>query len=183
MARKSTKIVEEKPAEEVSAVNTASAEEKKPAKKYKAKALSPHTMVVVRNGFHGKLVYKSSRDDDPIVWSEFGAEQDMELQELRDARNKHKKFFEDNYFLIDDPEIIEYLGVERFYKDALTYDNFDMIFDMTPDEIADKLSKLSVGQKHSVVYRAKQLINDGSIDSIKVITALEHGLGVELIEH
>ena len=42
--------------------------------------------------------------------------------------------------------------------------------------------KLSAGQKKSVAFRAKQLIKDGKIDSIKVINALEKSLSIELIE-
>lgn len=38
------------------------------------------------------------------------------------------------------------------------------------------------GQKRSVVFRAKQLIDEGAIDSIKTINTLESCLGVELIE-
>ena len=42
--------------------------------------------------------------------------------------------------------------------------------------------ELSKGQKRSVAFRAKQLIDEGTIDSIKTINALESCLGVELIE-
>ena len=144
--------------------------------------LDPATIVEVRNGFQGKLIYKSRRTGEEWVWSEFGDSQDMELSELKNAKNTYKKFFTDNWFMIDDPEIIEYLGVEQYYKNAISIDGFDDLFTETPDIIADRVSKLSDGQKHSVVYRAKQLIADGGIDSLSVINTLEKSLGVELIE-
>lgn len=166
-----------------SASETSTHTEPVAAKKYKVRKEIPlNTIVPVVNGFNGMLIYDSPRTNEHFVWEEFGSEQDMELQELKNARNSYRSFFENNWFLISDPEIIEYLGVEKYYKNALTFENFDDIYDLSPKEIEDRVSKLSDGQKATVRYRAKQLINDGVIDSIKTITALEKSLGVELIE-
>lgn len=146
------------------------------------KDLDPNMIIPVRNGFQGKLVYVSSRTKERFTWEEFGDEQDMELHELRNAKSSAKIFFQNNWFLIDDPEVIDYLGVSEYYKNALSYDDFDEIFNMKPDDIRKTIQLLSDGQKKSVAYRAKQLIDSREIDSIKVIDALEGGLGVELIE-
>lgn len=152
-------------------------------KQYKVKKeLDPNMIITVKNGFQGKLIYKSRRTQERFVWEEFGDEQDMDLQELKNAKNSSKSFFENNWFLIDDPEVLEYLGVSRYYKYALNYDSFDDLFTKDSEEISKIISNLSVGQKKSVAYRAKQLISDGIIDSIKVITALEESLLIELID-
>ena len=144
--------------------------------------LDPNMFVPVRNGFNGKLIYKSRKTGERYVWERFGEEQDMELRELRACKTSYKAFYENNWFLIDDPEVIEYLGVERYYKNALTYEDFDALFQLTPEEIEKKIDGLSAGQKSSLTYRAKQLIGEGGIDSIKVINTLEKSLGVALIE-
>lgn len=106
----------------------------------------------------------------------------MDLQELKNARNSSKAFFENNWFLIDDPEVLEYLGVSQYYKYALNFNSFDGLFDKTPDDIKDTISRLSAGQRKSVAYRAKELIANGTIDSIRVINALEESLSIELID-
>lgn len=140
--------------------------------------------ITVRNGFVGTLVYKSSRTNELFVWTEFGGEQEMELRELRNAKNSAKAFFENNWFMFP-PEydwVIDYLGVRRFYKNALGVDGFDEIFELPADELKERLNALSDGQKSSVVYRAIALIKDGEIDSRKTIQTLEDCLGVELIE-
>lgn len=153
------------------------------SKKYRVKAnLDPNMIVVVKNGFPGTLVYKSRKTQEVFVWQEFGDEQDMELAELRNAKNSYKAFFENNWFLFDDPEVIDWLGVTKYYQHALDYDSFDSLFKKTPKEVERVASELSSGQKRAVAFRAKQLIDSGEIDSIKTITALEKGLGVELIE-
>ena len=152
-------------------------------KTFKVKrTLTSSTYITVRNGFNGRLIYKSRKTGERFVWDAFGDEQEMELQELKNAKNSNKGFFENNWFMISDPEVIEYLGVERFYRNALSFENFDSLFSLAPDEVTEKVKLLSSGQRTSVAYRAKQLIEEGVIDSIKVINALEKSLGVKLIE-
>ena len=145
-------------------------------------ALSPTTFATVRNGFSGKLVYRSRKTGERCVWETFGDEQDIELQELKNAKSASRLFFENNWFMIDDPEVIEYLGVERYYRNALSIDDFGDIFEMKPDVIKEKVANLSAGQKNSLAYRARQKIKSEEIDSLKVIDALEKSLGIELIE-
>lgn len=144
--------------------------------------LSPNMFVTVKNGFNGKLVYKSRKTGESFIWDQFGDEQDIELQELKNAKSASRLFFENNWFMFDDPEVIAYLGVERYYKNALSLDKFDDIFVMNPEALKEKIAQLSSGQRNSVAYRARQLINEGEIDSRKVIAALEESLNIELIE-
>lgn len=149
-----------------------------------AKEIDPNQIIVVRSGFHGRLVYKSPRTREKFVWGEFGSDQEMELRELRNAKSANKKYFENNWFMFDEEFewVIGYLGLNQYYKNALSIDGFDNLFKKSPSDIEKSIAKLSIGQKKSVSYRAKQLIADGEIDSNKAIAALEKALGIELIE-
>ena len=138
--------------------------------------------VTVRNGFHGRLIYKSSRTGEKYVWDGFGTEQEMELQELKNAKNTSKGFFKNNWFMFDEDWIVDYLGVRQFYKNAIGIDDFDSIFVKPPAELKKLISGMSDGQKKSVAYRAIEMIASGEIDSRKTITVLEEALGIELIE-
>lgn len=146
------------------------------------KDIDPNQIVTVRNGFQGRLVYKSKRTGERWSWESFGAEQDMELSELKNARNANKKYFINNWFMFDEEWIVDYLGMRQYYKNSLPIQDFDKLFEKSTSEIEKVVSKLSEGQRKSVAYRAKQLIADGGIDSNKVITTLEKYLGTELIE-
>jgi len=146
------------------------------------KKFDPNQIVTVKNGFQGRLVYKSRKTGERFVWDGFGSEQDMELSELKSAKSSNKKYFINNWFMFDDPEIIEYLGMTQYYKFALKINEFDKLFEKSVGEIKNTVSKLSLGQKKSVAYRAKQLVASGDIDSNKTIAALEECLGVELVE-
>ena len=149
-----------------------------------AKEIDLNELISVRNGFQGRLVYKSARTNEKFVWPEFGSEQMIELRELRNAKNTWKKYFRNNWFMFDEEYawVIDYLGMKPYYKNALKIDDFDSLFKKTASEIEKAVAKLSDGQKKSVAYRAKQLIAEGEIDSNKAIAALEKSLGIELIE-
>ena len=147
------------------------------------KDIDQHQIVTVRNGFHGRLVYKSPKTGERFVWEGFGAEQDMEIAELRNAKSANKKYFENNWFMFDEQWVTEYLGLSQYYKFAIPIAEFDKFFEKPAAELEEALAKLSNGQKRSVAYRARQLISEGAIDSNKAIATLEKCLGVELIEH
>lgn len=147
------------------------------------KDIDPHTIITVRNGFQGRLVYRSKKTGERFVWDSFGAEQDMEIGELRNARNSNKKYFINNWFMFDEPWIVDYIGMSQYYKFAIAISDFDKLFEKPIAEIERAVSKLSDGQKKSIAYRAKQLIASSGIDSNKTIATLEKCLGVELVEH
>lgn len=168
-----TSTAAERPAAEVSETT------KKPVV---PKEIDPNQIITVRNGFQGRLVYKSKRTGERWSWESFGAEQDMELSELKNARNSNKKYFINNWFMFDEDWVIDYLGMRQYYKNSLNIQDFDQLFKKHVGEIEDIISKLSEGQRKSVAYRAKQLIAEEEIDSNRVINTLEKCLGVELVE-
>ena len=169
-------------AEEVSQTNTVSETTEPQEKKLSVKDIDINQYITVRNGFQGKLVYKSSRTGELFVWEEFGAEQEIELKELVNAKNSSKKFFENNWFMFEDEWVIDYLGVKQFYRNAVSIEDFDKIFSKSAVEIRNIIPQMSDGQKHSAAYRARTLIAEGVIDSNKAIAALEETLGIELVE-
>lgn len=146
------------------------------------KDIDVHQYVTVRNGFQGHLVYKSPKTGEIFHWYHFGDSQDMELQELRNAKASAKNFFTNNWFMFDEPWVVDYLGMGKCYDNALTLDEFDTVFDLTADKLAKVVNGLSLGQKRSLTYKARKLIESGEIDSNKKIAVLEKALGVELIE-
>lgn len=181
MAKKKIEQVVDPEVESTSA-ESVSAQTEQPKKQKVRVTLDPNLVVTVKNGFPGMLVYISRKTGEKFVWQEFGDEQDMELGELKNARNSSKKFYMNNWFLIDDPAVLDYLGVADYYKYATKNAGFEKLFDKTPAEIKRDVATLSDGQKRSVGYRARQMIKDGELDSVKKISALEEALGITLIE-
>lgn len=147
-----------------------------------AKDVDIHQYITVINGFQGHLVYQSSKTGEVFHWYQFGDTQEMELQELRNAKSSAKGFFTNNWFMFEEPWVVDYLGMGKCYNKALSLEEFDSIFELTPDKISKTIAGLSEGQKRSLAYKARKMISEGEIDSNKKIAALEKALGVELIE-
>lgn len=156
--------------------------EKATPKPIVAKEIDPNQYITVRSGFQGQLIYVSKKTGETFIWDDFGSEQEMELRELRNAKNNCKDFFINNWFMFEDDWVVDYLGVGRYYKNALGIDELDGLFEKSPSEIKTIIEGLSDGQKKTVEYRARMMIADKQIDSLKVIAVLEETLGVELIE-
>ncbi len=164
-------------------------EDKKKATSLSIKNLTPSTTSVwVKNNTYGELNYISKKTGFQTSWEGHGAIQPLTLEELIVMRNSQMMFFEQNWIMIEGfvdseyeemfsaEEIIEFLQVKQYYKGFLCLDNIDSIFTMNPDEIEDKISKMSAGFKNSIIVRANDLINSGEIDSRKVISTLEKAL-------
>ena len=146
--------------------------------------VNPNEIVMVRNGFNGHLVYISPRTQERYSWDGYGDEVEMEIRELRSAKGSQKAFFENNWFMFDDEYswVIPYLGVSKYYENAVTVEQLEEIIDKSPSEIKKWCARLNEGQRDSFVLMVKEKYFNGEIDSMKTITALETGLGIKLIE-
>ena len=51
------------------------------------KTVDPDEYVTVHNGHHGILIYKSKRTGEVFTWEDYGEEQEMQIRELKDAKN------------------------------------------------------------------------------------------------
>lgn len=146
-------------------------------------AITNDTMIECRNGTAGVLIYKSQLNPGYTVeWDRFGDVQELEYRELVSMRGNQRRFFEENWILIDDPAVIKKLGVERYYKNSLTTDNFDAVFTMPAEKIKKIVPALPGGTKDAIASEAKKKIETGELDSRSAIKALEESLSVELEE-
>lgn len=141
-------------------------------------------LIPVYNGFHGVLVYASKKTGEIYQWDNFGDYQDIELKELKVAKSSSKDFFINNWFMFDDEHqwVIDYLGLQQFYKNSISLEGFEDILTLTPAKIKSTIAGMSKGQKDSLMYMVKNMVANNEIDSLKTLSALEEGLGITLIE-
>lgn len=143
--------------------------------------ITNETMVECRSGVSGNLIYKSSLNPGYVVeWNSLGEIQEMEYRELVSMRGNQRRFFEENWILIDDPAVIKKLGVGRYYQNSLSTDDFEDVFNMSADEIKEIVPALPGGTKDAIASEAKKKIDSGELDSRSAIKALEDSLDVEL---
>ena len=144
------------------------------------------TVVPVVCNAVGGLVYESQRNRGAIIrWDSIGSIEYLEVAELVSMRNTSRRFFEDNWVVLEDADdftagqIYEFLKVSQYYKNVFTSENIDEIFEMNPKEIVKVVSGLSKGMKDTIASRAKEKIDAKELDSSNKIDALETALNVK----
>lgn len=173
------KTTEQKPQTNVTPVR---AEETKTSPKRRAKVALPlDTQVcVVSAVMPGSLIYQSKRMQGmSFEWYEFGDEQYIELAELQAMRNSYPAFFEQNWILIDDEEVLEFLHAERFYKHIKSVDDLYQLLNSSAQEIKRVVPELSRSLKQTLAHLAKKHIDDGTLDSSALIRAIEDTTGFQ----
>ena len=115
------------------------------------------------------------------VWHEFGQEIPMEMAELYSMKNTDRKFFTENWIEVD-INVLRDLQMDRFYKNAMTVDEINNMFEMDADELIRKVSNMTIALKNCVGIKASEMIADGRLTNIHTINALEKALNCELYE-
>lgn len=166
-------------------INNGDVEKPIATKKAKANRIPLDTMVAVVCNTIGGATYISKKASGYIVeWEDFGSEEYMELGELVAMRNTDRRFFEDNWIVLEDTEeydavqLYEFLKVSKYYTNVFTSRNIDELFSYSTDKIAKTISTLSRGMKETIAVRAKQKLDDNTLDK-NIVDTLESALGIQ----
>lgn len=166
-------------------INNEDVEKPIATKKAKANRIPLDTMVTVVCNTIGGATYISKKASGYIVeWEDFGSEEYMELGELVAMRNTDRRFFEDNWIVLEDTEeydavqLYEFLKVAKYYTNVFTSRNIDELFSYSTDKISKTISTLSRGMKETIAVRAKQKLDDNTLDK-NIVDTLESALGIQ----
>ena len=144
------------------------------------------TVVPVTCNVVGGASYVSAKTNGyTINWDAYGAVEYVELSELVGMRNTARRFYEDNWIVLEDTDeysaiqLYDFLKVTKYYEKVFTPENIDSIFDMESAEIIRTVSSLSKGMKDTIAARAKIKYDAKELDSNKKIETLETALNVK----
>ena len=152
----------------------------------KPKAWKPDLtrMICIKNIAKGKLIYKSKRQMGyTIVWEKRGALNYMELGEFINLKNSDMRFITEPWIRImeeDEVEILKYANVYQYFKSIIEIDDVDDLLRLPFDKFCSKFDKLPDSFKKTVAERAKDMIANGELDSIKIKKYIEQQLDIEL---
>ncbi|MPL95075.1 hypothetical protein SDC9_41238 [bioreactor metagenome] len=169
---------------------TTAAAEQAPVTETKKKRLtlaevSLNDLVEVQSCFYGSLVYVSSKTGYRIEWGEFGASQYMPVEEVMTMRNSQPTFFTNQWVRIigdNASDVMNFLQLDRYYSKTAKVDSFDDLFAYTPAKIEEVVSTFTDSMKESFARYTHSLVQNGEIDSIKKIDAIERATGFEIKE-
>ena len=138
------------------------------------------TEVACTNLTNGRLIYISKKQMGyQVEWENTNDVEYIELGELVSMRNSQRAFFEKSWIGIEDPDIIKFLKVERYYKNVVALDDISKFFALSNEEIEEKLNKMSDGYKENIKNKAIDMIKNDEIDSIKKVKFLKQIFNIE----
>ena len=120
-----------------------------------------------------------------VEWDDLGSVEYMELGELASMRNTDRRFFTDNWIVLEDTveytamQLYDFLKVSKYYENVFTPENIDEIFTYSKDKITKTIATLSRGLKETIAARAKQKLDEDTLDK-NIIDTLESALGIQI---
>jgi hypothetical protein len=137
-------------------------------------------MVPCRNITNGSLTYISKKTGTVVKWTNFGDIEYIDVAELLTMKSGQPRFFNEPWIMIDDEDVIDYLGLRQIYDKIINPDEIEYFFSMSVDEITDKLGKASHGTKELVASKAREMIENETLYDNRVIRAIEKALSIDL---
>ena len=135
-------------------------------------------MILVMNGCSGALTHRSPSTTRVWDFAEFGQTQKMPYSELLTIRNNNPKVFDRGWMVILNTKIQEDFGLTEMYKNILTPDNIDKVFDKNIDDLDEFIDKLPEGMKMSFLSRARELYIKGKIDSVAKVKLIQEKFNI-----
>lgn len=151
-----------------------------PPKRKKRIEIDRNEMIPCRSAVHGSLIYIAPRTNARYLWEEFGSTLYLEMGELQDMNGSQRKYLQDGYIVVDDVEAAEFLNLTKIYEQLADLDDLNVLFGKSASKLEELLPKLPDGMRSTLAAKARELIDEGQLDSLNKIRAIEKALGVDL---
>lgn len=140
-------------------------------------------LVPVASNCMTPLIYVSKRQNGyKVEWENFGDVDYMSVSELIAMRGSARRFFTDNWIVIQDgdytaEEVYSRIGVTKLYEDVVTPETIKDLLSESVSVISKRMSKMSDGLKQTVYNYAVKLKDEGEFDSIKKFELIKNIAG------
>lgn len=139
----------------------------------KKSGLKDDDKIAVMSGLSGSVGYYSERTHKRWQFNSFGQEDLMEYSELVAMRNKYPTYLTDGWIIVLDKEVQEEFKLTEMYKNILTPDNIEEVFNMKLEVLEKFIDALPDGMKTSFVNKAVEKYENGSLDSLQVVQYIQ----------
>jgi len=148
------------------------------------KKYAPDDEIMTTSCTAGELLMIGAKTRRVYTWSNYGDQTPVEYQDIKAAQyiqgNPH---IYSPLFIIDDEEFVnlpENKKIADVYTHILKADDIDQLFSLDNISFERTVDKLPKGIKNSLKAIAAQKIQDGTLDSVNKIKALDKILGTDL---
>ncbi len=136
--------------------------------------------IPVMNTTNGTLIYKSRKTGATYIWSDYGSIEYLEFQELISMRSGDKAFLNEPYVIVLDDDAVDYLGLTKMYETLNKLENIEDIFSLRLEEFKDVIEKAPKGLIHTIVTKARQMHQEGTLDSISKVKYLNEKFNTDI---
>jgi hypothetical protein len=137
-------------------------------------------MVSCKNITLGTLTYVSRKTQMETNWEGYGAEEFMDIGELITMSSSQPKFLKEPWIIIEDEDVIEYLGLKSLYDKLFYVDNIEEFFTKSSAEIKELLQQAPKGLKELIADKARELITSEKLYDLRIIKVLDTELNLDL---
>lgn len=130
-------------------------------------------MIAVMSGTSGGFYYRSQQTGREWQFNDFGQIEKMSFRELVTLKNNSPSVFNDGYLLVLDRTVQEEFGLVEKYKNILTPDNIDSVFEKSVEELGEFIDALPKGMKYSFVSKARERYHAKKLDSVTKIEFIQ----------
>lgn len=164
--------------------NTAKTVEKEAKVEAKApKKFAPADQIPCRSVTIGELVHVGVKTRIQYTWADYGDTAYLEYQDLQALQSMKSRFILDPLFIIEDEDVIaQWDKMLKPVYDKIKEDDLEKFFALPQSKFESTLKNAPKGFKNSVKTKAVSMIQDGELDSLKKIKAIDEILGTEFAE-
>ena len=168
--KEATVVVEEKKE------NAKSVVEKKQPKQFKQSE-----GIKCRSLQNGPMFMNGIRSSMPYQWLDYGDVVDVEYRDLVAAVRERNGYVMNPWFIImDDDFLEEYPFLKSLYEKQYTKNDLVSVLSLPVPQMVEEIEKMPKNVRHTLRGIAATLINDGRLDSLKRIKALDDILETDL---
>lgn len=130
----------------------------------------------------GKLVMPGSKSKEVYRWGDIGSVQEVEYRDLIDEVRQNSVYvFEPRFIIQDEDFLSQHKDIEDKYGELYTPADIEQILQLSPTMIKAQLEKMPVGAQNALRDLAIRKINDGTLDSVQRVRALDEFFDTEMI--
>jgi hypothetical protein len=129
--------------------------------------------IVVMSGSMGTVVYRSELSGRLWKFTKFGQMDSMPYSELVAIQNRFSGYFADGWIVVLDTKVQEEFNLTHMYKNILTPQNIEEVFNKPAEELSVLVDNLPEGMKATFVNKAQELYEANKIDNYQVIRLIE----------
>ena len=151
-----------------------------------AVVITPTMEVEVASNKAGTLIYVSKKTSEKFEWNAIGDTNWMTVEELATMRNTQRAFFENNWVKVVDEnadDIIRHLRLVKYYENFIDLSELEDIVQMEASDIIALISPMNKEIKDNLASEAKGMIENGDLNNLGIIRALEKAIGYSLLDN